>query len=145
MRKDVKIGMLIGTGLCLVAAVWFCMHQQVVEQPRVEDLLSQKKENFNKENFAAEKVPQIKLGGTEEALPAAKNPGTAQISPAAPPAVSEKSVRMHIVLPGQTLTDISRIYYGSNGGWKKIYEANKDSLARGPDTIKAGMKLIIPE
>ena len=46
MRKDVKIGMLIGTGLCLVAAVWFCMYQQVVAQPRIEDLLFPKKENI---------------------------------------------------------------------------------------------------
>ena len=132
--------MLIGTGLCLAAAVWFCVHQQVVEQPRIEDLLSQKKENIEEE-----KVPQIKLGAAEEPIPADKNPNITQISAAASPAGSEKSVRMHTVLPGQTLTDISKIYYGSNGGWKKIYEANKDSLPRGPDTIRAGMKLIIPE
>jgi nucleoid-associated protein YgaU len=141
MRKDVKIGMLIGTGLGLAAAVWFCVHQQVVEQPRIEDLLSQKKE----EDFTAEKVPQIKLGAAEEQIPADKNSNITQISSAVPPAGTEKSVRMHTVLPGQTLTDISKIYYGSNGGWKKIYEANKDSLPRGPDTIRAGMKLIIPE
>jgi nucleoid-associated protein YgaU len=140
MRKDVKIGMLIGTGLCLAAAVWFCVHQQVVELPRIEDLLSQKKEDF-----AAEKVPQIKLGAAEEQIPADKNTNITPISSHAPPAGEEKSVRMHTVLPGQTLTDISKIYYGSNGGWKKIYEANKDSLPRGPDTIRAGMKLIIPE
>jgi nucleoid-associated protein YgaU len=140
MRKDIKIGMLIGSGLCLVAAVWFCVHQQVVEQPRIEDLLSQKKENFT-----TEKVPQVKLDAAEEQIPADKNPNITRISSAAPPAVPEKSIRMHTVLPGQTLTDISKIYYGSNGSWKKIYEANKDSLPRGPDTVRAGMKLIIPE
>ena len=141
MRKDVKIGMLIGTGLCLAAAVWFCVHQQVVEQPRIEDLLLQKKENF-----AAEEVPQIKLGAAEEQISTNKNPNTTQISAAVPSSAGlEKSIRMHTVLPGQTLTDISKIYYGSNGSWKKIYEANKESLPRGPDTVRAGMKRIIPE
>ena len=140
MRKDVKIGMLIGSGLCLAAAVWFCVYQQVVEQPRIEDLLSQKKEDF-----AAEKVPQIKLGAAEEQISTDKNSNITPISSATPPVGSEKSIRMHTVLPGQTLTDISKIYYGSNGSWKKIYEANKESLPRGPDTVRAGMKLIIPE
>ncbi len=139
MRKDVKIGMLIGTGLCLAAAVWFCVHQQVVDQPRIEDLLSQKKD------FEAEKVPQITLGAAEEQISTDKNPNITQMSGTVPSAGAEKSIRMHTVLPGQTLTDISKIYYGSNGSWKKIYEANKESLPRGPDTIRAGMKLIIPE
>lgn len=114
--------MFIGTGLCLAAAVWFCIHQQVVEQPRIEDLLSQKRHLFEAESA------QIKVN-TQVPIPLEKAP----------------SVRMHIVLQGQTLSDISKIYYGSNTNWKKIYEANKEMLSRGPDAIKAGMKLAIPQ
>jgi nucleoid-associated protein YgaU len=117
--------MLIGTGLCLAAAVWFCVHQQVVQQPRVEELLSQKKDLFVQEEPKA----QIDLTEKGSQLPAETAP----------------SVRMHIVTSGQTLSDISKIYYGSTTGWNKIYQANKEQLSRGPDAIKKGMKLVIPQ
>jgi nucleoid-associated protein YgaU len=121
MRKDVKTGMLVGTGLCLAVAVWFCVHQQIVEQPRIEFLPPQ-------DDLETEAVP--KTIATE-----AKKPS----------AVKTEILRVHTVQPGQTLSDISKIYYGTNAGWKKIYEANKESLPRGPDTIRAGMKIAIPE
>jgi nucleoid-associated protein YgaU len=140
MRKDVKIGMLIGTGLCLAAVVWFCVHQPVVEQPRIEELLSQKKDLF-----ATTTAGQVKPEPVQEQISTVKNSNIPQTVNTAPSTSGEKSYRMHTVLPGQTLSDISRIYYGMNGGWKKIYEANKDSLPRGPDTVRAGMKLIVPE
>ena len=122
MRKDVKTGMFIGTGLCLAAAVWFCMHQQVVEQPRIELLLPQDnlEADTSPQTIPAETVKQVHIGKTE-------------------------SLRIHVVQPGQTLSDISKIYYDTRGNWKKIYEANKESLPRGPDTIRGGMKLVIPE
>jgi nucleoid-associated protein YgaU len=140
MRKDVKIGMLIGTGLCLAAAVWFCVHQQVVEQPRIEELLSEKKDLF-----ATTTAGQVKPEAAQEQISIVKNSNIPQMANTSDAASGEKSFRMHTVLPGQTLSDISRIYYGTAGSWKKIYEANKESLPRGPDTVKAGMKLIIPE
>jgi len=137
MRKDVKIGMLIGTGLCLIAVVWFCMHQQVVEQPQIEDLLSQKRNLF-----ATGTVPQAKPKDTESQSLADRNQGTSQ-TPL--PASDAESIRIHTVKAGETLSDISRAYYGTSGNWKKIYEANKEILPRGPDTVRTGMKLIIPK
>ncbi len=113
--------MLAGTGLCLAVAVWFCVHQQIVEQPRIEFLPPQ-------DNLEADTAPQTITAEAKK-----------------PPAVKTEILRIHIVQPGQTLSDISKIYYGTNLGWKKIYEANKEILPRGPDTIKAGMKIAIPE
>ena len=103
MRKDVKIGMLIGTGLCIAAAVWFCMHQQVVEQPRIEDLLAQKKELF-----ATNAAPEVNLGNSEKQNVPAKN----QPAPASAPAASSEitSAKIHTVQSGETLSDISKIY-----------------------------------
>jgi nucleoid-associated protein YgaU len=138
MRKDVKIGMLLGTGVCLAAAVWFCVHQQIVEQPRVEDLMSQKKELF-----ATSSVPEVNFKSTERENLIAKNQ---VILPSAPSTAGEiTSAKIHTVQAGETLSDISRIYYGTSGNWKKIYEANKELLSRGPDTVRTGMKLIIPQ
>ncbi|HBG27292.1 MAG: hypothetical protein A2Y10_09050 [Planctomycetes bacterium GWF2_41_51] len=123
MRKDVKTGLLIGTVLCLAATIWFCVHQQVLNQPRMEDVLSEKRYLFAPQ----ETDKQINLTDSIDA-----------------PAENEPSVRMHVVLPGQTLSDISKIYYGTVTGWNKIYEANKEMLSRGPDAVRAGMKLAVP-
>jgi LysM repeat protein len=54
-----------------------------------------------------------------------------------------KTQKFHFVLKNETLSDISRKYYGSTGQWKKIVNANPD-LIKDPNKIKAGMKLIIP-
>jgi len=132
MRKDVKTGLIIGTGLCFAAVVWFCFHNQVVQQPRIEELLSQKKYFFTKAESAVKSSSPVINFKDDQSQP--------QISPDNAP-----SIRIHIVAQGQTLSDISKIYYGTVSGWKKIYEANKTLLPRGPDTIKAGMKLSIPQ
>ena len=68
----------------------------------------------------------------------------------APAESEEKSAvvevgRVHIVTQGQTLSDISKIYYNNISGWKRIYEANKELFPKGPNIIKPGMRLIIPQ
>lgn len=52
--------------------------------------------------------------------------------------------KFYIVRKGDTLSRISRIYYGSPNKWYKIYEANRDQLDN-PDVLKPGMKLRIPK
>jgi LysM repeat protein len=54
-----------------------------------------------------------------------------------------KTERFHFVLKNETLSDISRKYYGSAGQWKKIVTANPDVI-KDPNKVKAGTKLIIP-
>jgi nucleoid-associated protein YgaU len=59
----------------------------------------------------------------------------------APPSAT----RTYVVRKGDTLQGISRKHYNDNGqGWRRIYEANRELLAKGPDHIAVGMKLIIP-
>lgn len=50
----------------------------------------------------------------------------------------------YVVKNGDTLQKISDKVYGTTKKWKKIYEANKDVL-KGPDKIKPGQKIVIPE
>ncbi len=57
--------------------------------------------------------------------------------------VIEKPERFHIVEKNQTLSAISRIYYGSPNQWQKIVDANP-ALVTNPNKIKPGMKLVIP-
>jgi len=55
-----------------------------------------------------------------------------------------KTQRFHIVRKNQTLSAISRQYYGTANKWKKIYNANRD-VVKEPNKINSGMKLIIPD
>lgn len=63
-------------------------------------------------------------------------------TPAAPasPAVAEST---HTVRKGDTLFGIAKKSYGSGSGWKRILEANKDTIAS-PDRLREGMVLRIP-
>jgi len=55
-----------------------------------------------------------------------------------------KTQRFHIVRKDQTLSSISREYYGTANKWKKIFDANRDVM-KDPNKINTGMKLIIPD
>lgn len=129
MRNDVKVGMLTGTVLCIAGIVWFCVRQQVIRQPVIK--IEQQK--------ISEVKPIIKPASGSSAK---QQPVRAKVEEKS--AVVETGI-VHIVAQGQTLSDISKIYYKNAGGWKKIYEANKEQFPKGPNIIKPGMRLIIPQ
>lgn len=52
--------------------------------------------------------------------------------------------RHYTVKPGDTLSKISREFYGDANQYTKIFSANRNVL-RDPDTIIAGQELVIPE
>jgi len=51
--------------------------------------------------------------------------------------------RMYTVKPGDTLSKISKEFYGSANEYIKIFNANRDQLSD-PDKIKVGQELKIP-
>jgi nucleoid-associated protein YgaU len=53
------------------------------------------------------------------------------------------TARTYTVQSGDSLSKISKEFYGNANQYMKIFEANKDKLAD-PDKIKAGMQLVIP-
>jgi nucleoid-associated protein YgaU len=55
-----------------------------------------------------------------------------------------QSTRTYTVKPGDSLSKISREFYGDASQYQKIFEANRDKL-RDPDKISAGQELVIPE
>jgi hypothetical protein len=52
--------------------------------------------------------------------------------------------RRYTVKPGDTLSKISREFYGDPNQYNKIFNANRNVLSD-PDTIKPGQQLVIPE
>ena len=59
-------------------------------------------------------------------------------APAPPPAA-----RTYTVVPGDTLSKISKQFYGSANQYMKIFEANRGTLTD-PDKIRVGQQLVIP-
>jgi nucleoid-associated protein YgaU len=52
--------------------------------------------------------------------------------------------RRYTVKAGDTLSKISREFYGKSGDYMKIFEANRNVLSD-PDKIKTGQELVIPD
>jgi len=50
----------------------------------------------------------------------------------------------YVVKPGDSLSKISKDVYDNAGLYKKIYDANKDTIGPNPDLIKPGQRLAIP-
>jgi len=67
--------------------------------------------------------------------------GSASTAPAAEPA--EPEAQTYTVVSGDTLSKISRHFYGSANHWNDIFQANRDQLSN-PDLIKPGQVLKIP-
>jgi len=73
-------------------------------------------------------------------------PAAAPVAPvqtAATPAPTPAQPQSHTVVSGDTLSKISRKYYGNSGDWQKIAEANK-AILPDPTKLKPGMVLTIP-
>ena len=58
-----------------------------------------------------------------------------------PPA--NRNARVHRVAPGDTLSSISRRYYGSSAGWRFLYESNANVIPN-PNQLTVGTELVIP-
>ena len=59
-------------------------------------------------------------------------------------ASSTSAARTYTVQAGDSLSKISKQFYGDANKYMKIFEANKDKLAD-PDKIKPGQELVIPQ
>ncbi|WP_239572096.1 transglycosylase family protein [Streptomyces sp. G44] len=51
--------------------------------------------------------------------------------------------RVYVIRSGDTLSSIAR-RYGIGGGWKALYQANREAIGSDPDRIRAGTELVIP-
>ena len=52
--------------------------------------------------------------------------------------------RVYVVVKGDNLSKISKMFYGDPNSWSRIFEANRDVI-HNADLIQPGWKLRIPE
>jgi len=59
------------------------------------------------------------------------------------PIAEDPLPRIHVVQPGETLSSISKLYYGNTKYWKALFDANKDQI-HNKHKLKPGTQLLIP-
>jgi len=122
MRKDLKIGMIIGVVLLIAATLMISFLSK-------GSLRSRLKEKYKKDTSA----PSVNKNKIDET------------TPKAPPAKDhpQDDGKTHIVTEGQTINEIANKYYGNPLMINKIVDENPQI----PDNyeLKPGMKLKIPE
>jgi len=132
MHKDFKIGLGVGLLLVVAAIVWLCTSPKLSTESRaLQNTLS-------KPAPAVTVIPQPPV----ETKPA--NPEQFISSNVQPSARAEQNHRFYVVQSGDTLSGISRKFYGSQRHWPKILNANRDIL-HDPNRLTPGLRLIIPE
>jgi len=150
MKKDFKIGMLVGLAIIIVAAVWLSVQPAISVSSRLRRLQNQQRQSQSEgpqifgpnqpeeyRPFTDEEIQQenetIEDKQPEQSL---NKKQTNQLPP-----VKVNETRYHTVRSGQTLSDIAVEYYGSANQWTKIRDANPGI---DPYKLKPGTTLIIP-
>lgn len=110
--------------------------QQVitVDKKKTEQLPASKEINVSTKTSLSTSKEEIQKEDTT-VIPKTEKPSIYQ--------TSYKFPLAHKVREGETLVSISKKYYNTEKGWKKIYEANKDKIIKGVPIV--GEVLIIPE
>ena len=141
MRKDLKTGMLLGVVLAAVAVVVISIYSSTVES-RLQYKETGSAGESNKKNelkteahaetpalpVTSESDPQYPLS-TEQADKIMEN--------------TSGNILIHTVAPGETLSAISTLYYGTIDQQQKILDANADIITN-VNRLRPGMRLIIP-
>ncbi|UCF15213.1 MAG: LysM peptidoglycan-binding domain-containing protein [Phycisphaerales bacterium] len=157
MYKDLKIGLIVGLAIVSVVGLWLATRPSLTPQGRLPDT-SNLVRRAKEETRGTRDSRQNNRPSSIVAPPssAARSPIRRDVAeepierhtPAAPAVnVQPEKIRpqrFHIVRQGETLSEISYDYYGSAGKWRKIFEANRDTV-KSADVVKAGTKLIIPD
>jgi nucleoid-associated protein YgaU len=143
MRKDLKIGTLIGSVLAAFAAIWLatrpslCTEARLLQTDSTQPAQVQEQQFFPAEHSPAKPSADIQPKSMASAPSTPQQTRTSQSNP-------EPAVKIHVVEKGQTLSDIAYKYYGSAGKWRKIFEANR-SILKDENTVIPGMRLTIPD
>ena len=61
------------------------------------------------------------------------------------PAPSGSRERVHVVETGDDLWSLAEQYYGRGQDWRRIAAANPDLLTGGPDRLRVGWRLVVPD
>jgi len=157
MAKDFKVGLMVGMVALLVAVAWLSTRPGIGTQARLEknhaQLIAQREPNRSiSSNFAPPEPnhgprPLPRLGNHAESPNRSLPPLSQELSPLRNASVETrqkiKTNLLHIVRPGETLSEIAHEYLGSSRHFSKLLEANQGVLTD-PNKIRPGMKIVIP-
>ena len=158
MQKDLKIGMILGSVLAIIATVWLATRPSLSTKARMLHFhnAGPRQEPIEQTNFAPN-LPNTPSTGTTNEVEAEQSSSLIRVDKLQQPTQlnlpdftayykSEKikTQRFHIVGKGETLSDISYKYYGSANKWQKILDANRNVI-KDANKLRPGVKLIIPE
>jgi nucleoid-associated protein YgaU len=141
VRRDVKTGMFIGLVLAIAGIVLLLVKKDSgMGVPETDVSLKQIENDSGRPgDNAGPAVVFERPAAPTSAQPTATNNAdpSAQLVPV-------KATRFHIVRDGDTLSSISKKYYGTTSSARKIFEANR-SVLQDPDHLRQGTKLTIPD
>jgi len=157
MHKDLKIGLVLGLILVTFVTLRLATHPSLTPQARM-----QQSHNAASQPESPNLIPEPDTGQTnnksvtneavilsttstktETALETKEQTATKD-STVNEQTAKIKPQRYHIVLKGETLSEIAYKYYGSAAKWNKILDANR-RIIKDADKLKPGTKIIIPE
>jgi len=129
MQKDLKIGMVLGLVLTIVAVLWLCTRPSLSTKARTLNFYNA---GSRQESMKQPVLPLIAKVESEQSN--------------VPDLTAGKEVEeiIHTIREGETLSGISREYYGSENKWQKILNANRN-VVKDANKLRPGTKLIIPE
>jgi len=156
-----KIGFFLGLTLVIAAVLWLAtrpnlspeariqqLHnmdsrQQPEEEPLVPAIMKNPEPDSSVEQRENPPPPpaEIPSDDTETGIENEKN--DLPDSTIYEQAEKIEAQKYHIVLKGETLSEISYKYYGSASKWRNILDSNPETI-KDANKIKPGMKLIIP-
>ena len=162
MQKDLKIGLVLGLTLAIASVLWLATRPGLQPEARMQQSHDTDSRQQSAEQSAGPEIARIpapdsdagqgdNLNASSIKIPSDVN-GTGDENEKNNPPDSTiyeqdekiKTQKFHIILKGQTLSQISQKYYGSAHNWKKILDANRDKL-KDPNKLIPGTKLIIPD
>jgi nucleoid-associated protein YgaU len=146
MQKDFKIGLIIGLFLVVIGLIWLSTLPSLSITSRFRSIQNAEANSIDSILFP----PTASKYSSATAASALQNSQPAQSKTDQPQTTTENKntqtitptdKRYHIVLRGQTLSDIAKQYYGSASKWPKIKNANPSI---NPDKLLPGTRLLIP-
>jgi nucleoid-associated protein YgaU len=155
MKKEFKIGLVVCVIVLIGVVIIFARHNplarpvaQIPAEPNIAPV------DINTPPIADSNRVSPLPGGTAKSdansMPAgAPAVNTGSGNPANDSTVYEQSdkittTRFHVVQHGDTLSSISKKYYGNTRNIEKLYEANR-SIIKNKNNLKVGTKLTIPD
>jgi LysM repeat protein len=150
MQRDFKIGLFIGLFVVIAGLIWLSTLPSLSVASRFRDIQNAEVNPLDS-IFNPPTAPKSAPAQTAIKKPNSQPVKSKIDTPAAAaenkPAESEQTAtppdqRYHIVLRGQTLSDIAKQYYGSASKWTKIKSANPSI---NPNKLSPGTRLLIPQ